>query len=64
MYEVKIVATSITTLPKEEVTYTEYEIGIPRNRFKIKTPHHQFDFKVIGERYVNGEFVSDWVQYL
>lgn len=64
MLKVTDVETKRTSLPKEGVRYgEEYEVGLPRNRFKLKTRLHNFEEKIEGKRFVDGKFVSNFVQY-
>ena len=63
--------TKITWVGDEPQQYIEYDTIArwtnahgPQERvdhWKVKT--HKFLFKIEGKTYVDGEFISDWVQY-
>jgi hypothetical protein len=50
--------------PEEEIRYSEpYRCGIPGRYFYLQSRLMNFKEKIEGKRYVDSEFISDWVQY-
>lgn len=63
--KVKDILTWAEILPDEEIKHTEWEMLHPRHKgIKVKSRLGSFKVHVEGKRYVDDEFISDWVQYL
>lgn len=71
MFTVKYVETKRTLLPQVQ-EYLEYDIivkwtnnlGPQERKDHYKVPVHMFKEKIEGDRYVDGEFTTKYVQYL